>query len=114
MTFADRLFVAAFAVVAATTAVAANVVDPTERTSMPEVCSERDVNCVIPDGPPRRVAHPDKATAPGSTIGGVTAAPATGSSSAGGSGTGSSTGSLTGGAGKGTGSRSGGFGGAAR
>ena len=29
--------------------------DRTERTTMPEKCSERDVNCVIKDGaPPRR------------------------------------------------------------
>ena len=26
-----------------------------ERTSMPESCSNRDVNCVLYDGPPRRV-----------------------------------------------------------
>lgn len=24
----------------------------TERTTMPDVCSNRDVNCVLPDGPP--------------------------------------------------------------
>jgi hypothetical protein len=29
--------------------------DPTERTSMPDYCSERDVVCVLPDGGPGRI-----------------------------------------------------------
>jgi hypothetical protein len=28
--------------------------DSSDRTSMPSSCSERDANCVIQDGPPRR------------------------------------------------------------
>ena len=28
--------------------------DPRDRTSMPSNCSDRDVNCVINDGPPRK------------------------------------------------------------
>src|ERR1700704_4804393 len=33
--------------------------DSGDRTSMPERCLERDVNCVIPDGPPRRRGSPE-------------------------------------------------------
>jgi hypothetical protein len=32
----------------------ANLEDPAEPTSMPDYCAERDVNCVLDDGPPRR------------------------------------------------------------
>jgi hypothetical protein len=38
---------------------AAFAADSGDRTSMPERCMERDVNCVIPDGPPRRRGNPE-------------------------------------------------------
>ncbi len=38
---------------------AAFAADSGDRTSMPNACSERDVNCVIPDGPPRRRGSSD-------------------------------------------------------
>ena len=38
---------------------AAFAADSGDRTSMPERCLERDVNCVIPDGPPRRRGSPE-------------------------------------------------------
>src|SRR5205085_6788601 len=39
--------------------------DSTDRTSMPDFCSRRDVNCVLPDGGvPRVVAGPGTVTQP--------------------------------------------------
>ena len=35
--------------------------DLTERTTMPDFCSERDVNCIIPDGPVPRIVAPSGA-----------------------------------------------------
>ena len=46
----------AAAVFAALLAPAALAADSTERTTMPDKCSERDVNCEIKDGAPRRRA----------------------------------------------------------
>ena len=43
------------AVVAALPAFAANAAESTERTSMPDYCSNRDVNCVLPDGAAPRI-----------------------------------------------------------
>lgn len=46
------------AITAAVTALTSGTViaaDSTERTTMPDFCSRRDVNCVIPDGGPRVV-----------------------------------------------------------
>ncbi len=58
------LFVAAVTTVGSVPAVAADPADPREeRTSMPEQCSERNVTCVLQDGPPSRIAHP-RTTAP--------------------------------------------------
>ena len=49
----------AAAVFAAVLAPAALAASSTERTSMPEKCAERDVNCVVQDGvPPRRAVAP--------------------------------------------------------
>ena len=52
----------AFAAILALAAGAALAADSSERTSMPDRCSERDVNCVIPDGQPPvlRALPPDR------------------------------------------------------
>lgn len=54
--------------VAATLAAGASAVfaaDSTDRTTMPDFCSNRDVNCVLPDGaPPRVVGTPSTPTRP--------------------------------------------------
>jgi hypothetical protein len=50
---ASRTILAAFLALSAALAYAAD--SASERTSMPESCSNRDVNCVLYDGPPRRV-----------------------------------------------------------
>src|SRR5689334_10395452 len=42
-------------VLASSAALAYGADSASERTSMPESCSNRDVNCVLYDGPPRRV-----------------------------------------------------------
>lgn len=47
---AIALALASCAFVAAT----AFAADPTDRTTMPEACTDRGVNCVIDDGAPRR------------------------------------------------------------
>lgn len=67
-----------------------------ERTSMPDFCSNRDVNCVVPDGapPPARAAQPQAVTPP-------TAGTASGSTATG-SGTGTTSGSFQGGESSGT------------
>jgi len=49
-TFASLVFLAAGLLIAS----AAPAASSDDRTSMPSNCSERDVNCVINDGPPRR------------------------------------------------------------
>ena len=75
---------------------AARPADSTERTTMPDYCSQRDVNCVLDDGRPVRVVVGASAnTTPSATITGTggTAGPTAGSATFGGSagGTSSST-----------------------
>lgn len=115
MTFSyKRLWIAVPAAVAAATAVIANAADPGERTSMPEWCSERNVNCVIPDGPPRRIAHPVTTMSPNGTPGATTAPNTTTTSGGSSAATSGSSGSLTAGVAKPPASSSRGFGSAAR
>ncbi|MDB5863164.1 MAG: hypothetical protein JWO70_970 [Betaproteobacteria bacterium] len=46
----------------------ANLEDPAEPTGMPDYCAERDVNCVLDNGPPRRaVVGASIGTTPGTT-----------------------------------------------
>ena len=66
---------------AALLAGAAFAADSGDRTSMPDGCSERDVNCVIPDGSPRRRGDPERNIVAPATKGSSTtnSGPATGS-----------------------------------
>lgn len=78
---------------AALLAGAAFAADSGDRTSMPNACSERDVNCVIPDGTPRRRGDPERnivapATKGSSSTTGSGGVPVIGSDKAKGSGAG--------------------------
>ncbi len=50
--------------------------DPTERTSMPEYCANRDVSCVLPDNAPARVISGSRAV-PQQPVTTIQTAPAT-------------------------------------
>jgi hypothetical protein len=107
----NNWLVAVATALGAATAIAAHGADSsTDRTSMPDSCSERDVNCVIPDGEYSRIAPRTILTPPAGTTGSTT--PGSSTSGAGISGAGKGTGGSMGGSGgNAAGSGSGGFGG---